>query len=286
MGTRKTACLPLLAIACQASAIPVTEPQDSGWVGGYAPAEPVATWSADEVLLAASEAMSLGFPDPWETAELMDAWFSEGDYLCPGPDGVLGDAALEGCDAITEWYYIGVGGYLVEEGADASGSFVSAWLMGDMEILGPDGEALAVGGHWDHLVTVADGLETWEASLSGSWRAEPAELPWLEAGLSSWLWYSGARLEDTGALQSARLHGALAIGETSLYFDELTWSAGCDQPTGALRVRDPSGGWFEKPLSADCEPCGPLMFHGEQITDAACLDLSPVLTSMLATVTR
>lgn len=258
-------------------------PADSGWDGGASAPEIAATWTSDEAMATAEAGLSLGFPSPWSMADAMIEWFGRGDLFCPGTDAVMSDTTLQGCQALTGWYFLGIGGQHVIFEEDETGLETTAWLMGDMEIIGPEGETMAVGGHWDHLLVEADGVETWEGELSGTWYAAPEDAGWLTSGISALLWFSGARDAETGARQEMRLHGGLSMGGATMYFDELTWGADCDQPTGTLRVRDPSGAWFYKDYSSDCNPCGPVVFHGEQVSDESCLDLSGLAAAALET---
>lgn len=273
----------LALAACQSVPPTPGEPtHDSGWDGGASAPEVSATWTADEAMATAEAGLSLGFPSPWTMADAMVEWFARGDLFCPGTDAVMSDNTLQGCQALTGWYFLGIGGqHVIVEEDETGATTTTAWLMGDMEIIGPEGETMAVGGHWDHVLVAADGVETWEADLSGSWYAAPEDAGWLYGGVSALFWFSGARDAETGARQDMLLHGGLSMGGATMYFDALTWGPDCDQPTGTLRVRDPSGEWFDKEYSAACDPCGPVMFHGEQVSESACLDLSGFAADIL-----
>lgn len=263
-------------------------PTDTGWTGAPVSDFNEPTWTGEQAAVAVQDALTLGFPDTWAMAETLATFMAAGDPFCPGDTNWMSDVTITGCDAVTGWWYVGIGGYEVGGGEDEDGPLQIAYVMGDMQSMGPDGEDLHIGGEWTHILHFTEDEVTWTYNLTGSWSATPSERPWLEAGVSGWLTAEGAHPATSSDEASLRLDGSLSIGQVALYFDDLSFSPDVcgTAPVGALRVRDPGGGWFTKTYTDDCDPCGPMMFHGEQVSDSVCLDLEPLFRSASGAVER
>ena len=266
-GLGETACMPASSVSSDS-----VDDADTGSLAVSPPPEPV--WDAGEAVVVLSELESRGFPDPVAMEQSFRDTFSEGDDFCPGTETLLGTPAMQGCVADSGWYYLGIGGSVDEMGEDEEGWFHLIYQFGDMVIEGTEGQRLSVGGHWSHAVRSVDDTLSWTVSLTGSWRHEQSEAPWLSSGLSAWL-----DIEGEGTLGEERLdwgtatttlNGGLAVDVARVYFEDLRFGVdGCgDEASGAIRMADPSGYWWRLDFGDTCDLCGELSFNGEVVPES------------------
>ncbi|MFT5680988.1 MAG: hypothetical protein ACI8RZ_001894 [Myxococcota bacterium] len=275
----------ILLIAC------TPDPVDTADTGeAEAPAamniEPV--WSAEEMSGELAVFLEAGIPGPREMQGVFEVIFAEGDEFCPGSENSLKSAKL-GCESESGWWYSGIGGYWHTAKTDDFSSFETIVQFGDMEILGPEGQRLAVGGHWIHDLRHFDKHSEWFGEINGSWNSVDFGVDWLDAGTSAWLEYIGIRFGDDELLGYGGLRGGLSIGDQAVHFDTFELSAeGCSEiaPTGTISMLDPSGGWYRLTYAGDCTSCGQLTFSDVVVEEGFCIDVSALRQSMSDELSR
>jgi hypothetical protein len=239
-------------------------------------------WTAEEAFSALGTLLEYGVPGPRTMMAVFETIFAQGDSVCPGGENWLKTAKL-GCEADSGWWFSGIGGFWHTAKTDSYSSFETIVQFGDMEILGTEGERLAVGGHWIHDLRLFGDHWEWFGEINGSWRGKGFGVDWLEDGTSAWLEYGGTRPDGDELLSVAALRGGLAIGALAVHFDDLLLTAeGCDDvyPSGTISVLDPSGGWYRLTYPGDCTSCGQLTFADEVVAEEYCVDLSALRRSM------
>jgi hypothetical protein len=88
----------------------------------------------------------------------------------------------------------------------------------------------------------------------------------LGGGISTALDWSGS-IDADGKLRGS-FDGPLGGGGDALEMVGVEVDPACgDGPTGALRLRDPSGAWWELSLADDCSGCGTASWLGEDVGD-------------------
>ena len=134
---------------------------------------------------------------------------------------------------------------------------------------------MEVGGHarWRRYRDDSGNLTRMTTEHSGSWKWEGHE-GWLTDTVSG-LYTMDLQRGDAGG--RITLDGAAQVWSEELFFEQLTLEEGdCAwAPVGALRVRDPSGGWYRVDFGSSCGPCGEATFAGEP-AGSVCVDLSEV----------
>jgi hypothetical protein len=83
----------------------------------------------------------------------------------------------------------------------------------------------------------------------------------------------GSGTFDRSSGFSGTLEGSVEGEGEQVQLDGITFTAGCAAPSGTLRVRDPSAGWWAVTLVDDCRGCGPLDWEGEVVGES-CLGLT------------
>ncbi|MFN7144080.1 MAG: hypothetical protein ACK4YP_09905 [Myxococcota bacterium] len=232
---------------------------------------PTAAWTPEEAVAAVTGALEGEFPSPFLVRESLAGWFRHGDAGCPGEGTMMAGPSFEGCTSEEGWYYLGVGGYVEYAGVhEDAGPWTEVELMGDMTMLAPDGRSLDVGGHW--IITLHELGPAWHALVNGVWLEPGNPADWFATGISAWLDYAGSVWEGGHFLT---LDGAMAIRGAVLGFEAVTLGTeGCaETPTGAITVRDPSGGTWSIDFGEACAPCGSVSFEGEPVETEACLAL-------------
>lgn len=272
--------LTLLLGACVGSE-PSSPTPDSP--AGIDPALPEVEQPAPEVTIppeAVAErittALGYGFPDVFGMRAVFDGFFMAGDDVCPGPNTYMSDNTLIGCTSQSGWWYLGIGGYEIGEFEEDENYVLAVGSYGDMQVLGPAGEELAVGGHWIHRDEFRPGRIAWEGDISGSWSGALTAQGWLDEGFSGWLSYGGEHFEDAAeGADTSWVTGTMAEGDTDLAFEDLTFGGeGCEgYPSGAVKLRDPSGYWYKVDFGETCTGCGALSFGTEDLGQELCVDL-------------
>lgn len=276
----------MLWLACT-SPDPCTDCDTAAPVEAVVFEAPTAEWDADQVAAAVAEVLEQGYVGPTELKEVYLDAMSNGDEACPGLDQngeltTITDDWIIGCTSDAGWFYSGVALYEFNSWSDDGGTNVSLGMGGDFEIRDDSEQKFTVGGHaLLHVALVGDTI-TMTNEVNGSWIFE-GQPGWLGEGMGTLTWIEGTVTPDG---RSVTLDGGIQVGDHALYFDEITWDdAACwDQPTGTLRVRDPSGVWFRIALSDSCTGCGPLTY-GDDDAGEACVDLSGLPEPLLGPTT-
>ena len=244
---------------------------------------PTAEWDDATLAAAVQEVLEQGYVGPTELkAVYLDA-LSHGDADCPGLDNngeltTITDDWIIGCTSDEGWFYSGVALYDENSWSDEHATNVTLGMGGDFEIRSDDEDKFTVGGHFALRLALSGQTITMENDVNGSWLFEN-EAGWLGEGMGTLTWIDGTVTPDG---RSVTLNGGIQVGDDAFYFDDVTWddSQCWDQPTGTLRVRDPSGVWFRVALSDDCSGCGALTY-GDEDAGEACVDLSSMPERLL-----
>lgn len=222
----------------------------SAWPGSA----PEATWTSEQVTQALQIALS-DPPHPYAALERVQEWMQHVEPGCPSFVGLSAfGAPWEGCTTAEGWTWSGL--------AEAQGRLdpedrLPFSLLGDFDLSSPDGHTFTGGGRAE--VAALPGT-TW-MQLTGTWRDSSAT-----GFVQDW---SGSMELEVGPEQ-LRLHGSSSVGGLWWSAEDLIWSAACEDPVGALSVREPEGAWHRVEL--ECGGCGAHSVEGE-VVDKLCLDL-------------
>jgi hypothetical protein len=239
--------------------------EDPAWSWSE-PEDDAAAWGADALEAAVARGMAWGFPGSVDFLARYFARMALGDEGCPG-DAEIIDVLLHGhsgCTASTGYRYLGSAEYF-----DFADSAYGGWsLSADFQIFDPDGREFAGGG-----------LMSGYYFSTGEW-GESSYGTWYEEGSADWL---GAPLSTAYEVElfngEALLYGGIGIGDDVLFFDDVSFTAGCEGGAGALLVRSPDGAWLRVMLS--CADCGPMDRDGVAAGEA-CPDLRPMGEDLLS----
>jgi hypothetical protein len=238
---------------------------------GVTPPDPA--WTADEVEVRLNAGISLGFPDPFHPIDVYaDLLRTGGTYDCPGTGDLNLEESFSGCTASTGYLFAGQAYWTgsVEGDRDVD-------LKGDCYIIDPDGNWFVGGGELAYAETTADGTHTWSAEVAGTW-GYPLSEGWTAETPSVALFYEGSE----GAEATLRIEGGYARPDAQMYFDGVAFGECGDAPTGAVRLRDPTGYWYTVTFDG-CTGCGPVTFEGEELGEA-CVDLTAAAAGLTATL--
>ena len=229
-------------------------------------------WTASDLQAAIEEALRDGFPILDEGQEVYLELFTHGDEDCPGEVDHIAIENLTGCTAESGYYYSGISTYedTVEEKDDQITR--KRRVHGDFLLRDDQGLALQVGGHIRQTRTVWQDTGTVQLKneIEGSWIWE-GDTRWLAESMSGLL---GSTLIESESQRSLMLDGALAFYDRHWFFEslEVRSGEGCDwSGSGAVSLRDPSGGWSRLELTEACELCGTAVFEDTEDLGEICL---------------
>lgn len=208
-----------------------------------------------------------------------DAYFSllgAGDDVCPGDPTRLTPDNVDGCVSSEGYSYFGLSVYLSIfdelEGQEnpllhpIDGSII----IGDFEMLNPEGKAFQAGGHISEFFWMEERQNYFlEGELQGSWMWEGSDITWVSSGISGLLKYDVLK---EGPVTYTTLDGALQWGGQSMAFNQLKLSSKCEGFQGELMLRDPSGIWHTLFSEDMCSPCAQHWFGDVESTEQVCLD--------------
>ncbi|MDG1483505.1 MAG: hypothetical protein P8R54_28195 [Myxococcota bacterium] len=203
-------------------------------------------------------------PDPAQPVAVYLELMASGDGACPGDLYQILDTWLYGCDATTGYHYAGISQFFEEQTSVTGIMMDIQGVKGDFWINTPAGDSFEIGGH----AFIGEMEGGWGGRLEGSLDWSAGE-PWLVSGFSGI--YEVVFMAD----RFLQIDGAMDMEGVYIGLEALLLDASCGWgPTGTLRLRDLSGGWYALPLT-DCSPCGMLSFEGSEQGEV-CLDLEPL----------
>ncbi len=250
------------------------EAQETGDTGYEAIDVPTLTptWGPDEVELAFSDVLSSGLPEPvtmrdW-LFDLLHIWDGTwADVTCPSTTPTVGEGevhstALAGCTG--ELYALN-GGWIYDEELNPENGHLLASGLFTLTGEYTSGVQFSLGGSF-YLGSWDDSGSLHNIFKLGGTFEEPTQPGWLGRGVSSGVELEGS-VQD-GELQSAKLVGALGVGDESfVYFDEVVFdSQNCSGlPRGTVLIRDPSTLWLTMVFPETCSSCATLSYDGAEL---------------------
>jgi hypothetical protein len=88
---------------------------------------------------------------------------------------------------------------------------------------------------------------------------------------------------DAGVV-TVSVYGGYTRPDAQLYFESLGFGGACgEEPTGAVRLRDPDGYWYRLDFGDACTGCGTLAY-GDSALGEICVDLTPAAAGLAATL--
>ena len=257
------------------------KPGETGEPFTYVPEDPDPLWTADEVATQLDALFAEGLPQCTHFIDHYVAAREHGndDGVCPGPDEQM-DQIL-GCTSEDGWWFAGIAGYehYINPRDEGTGQVANAILFTDFEIRNPEGEAFHAGGtcnYWGE--DTATGM--WVAS---SWFHGSGQVGWAD----DWYGDGVSQLNEIEVIADADvraviLDGGFAWGENTLLFRDVKWNAPECFPgvIGSVALRGPQNHWYELEFT-DCQPCGQLVFHDTHDLGEICVDLEPLMDSVI-----
>lgn len=277
-----------IALACQPPAAEdsTTEPPGPDWPEVENPvAEP--SFTADEVMARLDEALALGLPEARTMQEAYLNLLTYGDPACPGTELFITDQFLRGCTSDAGAWYAGITEYYDTAESKLSWNLHDWILMADIEILDPEGQLFALGGHVaEQRAQGFDSLELiWTGQLKGAmfWEGDPQRYTTLvSALLDTWVY------RDANGSTRVWYEGGVSWKDYQLSMIALQitnqscgWS-----PTGTLMMRDPGGAWYSMVFDGDCSACTTLTFGDGLDMGEVCPNLQPLVEQALAQANR
>ena len=256
-----------------------------------APADPAApftitppppSWTAAEVAERVNAALAYGLPDPVEIDAAYRDAFRQGDGRCPPSPGPEAGFQLDQSSCVSEGgtIFSGVANYAVDVDRDPA---TDDWQMGicSFVITSPSGDVFTCGGTYGYAKEATEAGWAVSAFVKAvvAWPGGPA---WAALG-------AGAAFEVSGTVgeggMAYTLAGALAYGDTDLYFDGLDYDpARCDGlPSYTGRLRDPSGYWYRFTGGETCDPCGAVTYEGQAL-GVGCVDATSAASTLAASL--
>jgi len=239
-----------------------------------------AVWSVAEAEAALGALARRPLPAPRVARDAYFALMAQGDAACPGDPLQLMDTRvpLEGCTAASGVRFAGISRWLSGSAVEGSTDPASFLLYGDMHITDREGDSLVVGGFARLQVTTSNGRQMYSGEVTGSWVQDNGP-EWLGPGLSGTLTMN--HFSGGGGPTDAVVAGGLHTPDGTAYFESLAFSPSCGgAASGAIGVRDPSGGWWHYDLSAEsCTGCGALWYEADAPI-RSCVDVTPLLASI------
>lgn len=245
------------------------------------------TWTPEQAAAELQAALDLGLPEPWGFRQHYRDLLDLGDPECPGTEEYITDTHLLGCTAESGTWYAGITEYhdaVVERDGVVAHSRI---LIGDIEIVDPEGREFGLGGHVAENASVDEATGSiYYNELKGTMLYEGGE-DWFVEPVSGLLGVSLKLLND-GA-PTLLIDGSVQYFGRSLDFREFsaTRAEACGLAlAGEVSIRDPGGAWHTLRLTEDCGACGPLSFPGVAEAAEVCVDVEPVLQRVAAQAER
>jgi hypothetical protein len=210
----------------------------------------------------------------------------QGDWLCPGDAYELNPDLINGCSASTGYYYHGIAECFLTEDFDFVFENLSAetiqlpdlenwttengyFLVGDFEILRPNGIPFSAGGWVMDGRFKRDSDDILFGGITGSWKDEEGENQWHKDGVSGLFFY----LMEPNLL---KFDGVINLYGTHLRFVDFQVETACSTGfQGLLEIRDPNGRWHKLSSNSVCS-CATHSYQGITSDEEVCIDWSIV----------
>lgn len=234
-------------------------------------------WSVEETIAHVDAGLALGLPDPRIPYGAYVELLSGRDETCPNAGDQLIDLEMPtgGCTSASGYHYAG-NTVLVLYGPTSDAEDVRGFsLGGDFEIRNSEGQRLAGGGIMAYQWTQQQNGQTfWRGEAAGSWIYERHDGV-FGSGIGATLGFSGITGTTGTTDDSISMDGTVGVGDISVQFVQVTWAQACGgNPTGSVRMRDPSGVWSTLDYEDRCDGCGTYTSDPLGEPTEACLDLS------------
>ena len=254
----------LFLISCHSALMDTSEPEPISF--------PEAVWSVKDMREKLNHTLMGGFPDAISLRNIYADLLQNRDSSCPN---FINSSSWTGtweanCQTSSGSSYSGTGTLVEFFGTELP---YDMSLHASFELKAHDGAAWAGGGLSSFVHSLHNGEETWIHDIGGSHQYQPTDtLPsekrWMEQFAASVKTEMNIRngehsLLVTGGLQL--LDGLEDSSFTTLHFDHLDWRPEyCQSPEGSLKVRDPSGYWYDIQLKCQ-KRCGTIVWFSEEV---------------------
>ncbi|MBM74893.1 MAG: hypothetical protein CMK59_05795 [Proteobacteria bacterium] len=223
------------------------------------------------------------------------ALMQEGDGACPGDPYELTPDLTNGCLANTGYFYHGIAecfstedfDFVLEnlsaetiQTPDMSGWEVlnSHFLVGDFEILRPEGVPFSAGGWVLNGLFQEDSKAFLFGGITGSWKDPAGLTQWHQQGISSLFFYQLEPMSSSEEELVLTLNGVLGVQGHYVRFDEFKVFEGCAVGfQGVLEIRDFNGRWHRLVGVDECG-CAQHTYLDEVSQEEICLDWSGALS--------
>lgn len=161
-----------------------------------------------------------------------------------------------GCSSQTHFFY-GTGIFFEIQDANPELPYELA-LQSSFEIIADNEDSFISGGIATRVELQREGEYLIEETVGGSYRHDASEQLWLSEGITASLASEIAyEIDNTRGY----VDGGVGYRDITFHFDRLQFDqASCASPFGAMKIRDPSGFWFEL-FFEDCSGCAQVYWN-------------------------
>ena len=254
----------LLFINCNSPEVDSSEPEIAF--------SPEATWSVKDVRNHLNNALRRGFPNAISLRNLYAELLQNRESDCPN---FINSSSWTGtweanCLTSSGSTYSGTGTLLEFFGSELP---YDMSMHASFELQDSNGSSWHGGGLISFVHSIHDDEETWSHDLGGSYRYDSnqtldSQLLWMEDFAASLSTRMNIRNNERSLLVQGGLQLAFESDDSNplrLHFEQLDWRPEyCQSPQGILKVRDPSGYWFE--IEMNCQKkCGTISWFSEDL---------------------
>ncbi len=249
--------------------------EGDGGEGDGGAVTPQVQWTADEAMAHLDDALALGFPDTIPVVDEYVRHLSQREATCPSmenPDQVGENGAWQTdyCQTTAGFVYQGFAMYEAhcndgsKNDKEPGVGIRVHGMVAQFTLHDPDGHAFIGGGNLaQECRWYPDGTGRCIDQLGGSYTATGAD-PLLAGGIEASLDVEHSWGDDGSV---THLQGGVGYPVLDLSFQDVVmdWQACDGRPTGSVRLRDPSGWWYELHLDDDCSGCGGLWLADQDL---------------------
>ena len=255
----------LFFTSCHSDLVDTSEPEQT--------LHPESVWSVKDMRQKLNFTLERGFPNAISLRNLYAELLQDRDSSCPN---FINSSSWTGtweasCQASSGSSYSGTGTLLEFYGSELP---YDMSMHASFELSDLNGTLWSGGGLVSFVHSLHDGEETWIHDLGGSYHYQSANTLDVE---DRWMEFFSGSLQTQMNLRNGEhsllVNGGLQLldgsrendSPTVLHFDNLDWRPEyCQSPQGSLKVRDPSGYWYEIQLNCQ-KKCGTIVWFSENV---------------------